>query len=203
MPLDYDITDDLDGEELYHGTPLGYDITDGLDGEKLYHVMHPYGGSISVIGPEEERARFRDSFLSRVQDVDILWAETPTMSGGEAERQEAFAELKRQVGERTDEKRPTLLVIDRPGVDPASMSYIVQLIEQMRWHNLSIYIEFDDTHAPFATRCIVNSWTVALVGPDAAQNIHALNPAQHYPSNTGEGYISQVYGRPFVPVVFL
>lgn len=187
-----------------HVTFIGYSIADGLDGEKLYHVMHPHGGSVTVIGPEEDRAEFRETFLSRVEDVDILWADLAPMTAGEPEREAALAELKRQVDECTAEKRPTLLVIDRPTTDLAAMSYIVQLIEQMRWHNLSLYIEFDRIAASFATRCMVNSWTVVCVGPDAAQDARALKPSQsqYYPLGPGGGYISQEYGLPFVPVVF-
>lgn len=185
-------------------TLLGYNIADGLDGEKLYHVMHPHGGSVTVIGPEEDRAQFRDSFLARVEGVDIIWADLAPMAAGEPERKAALSELKRQVGERTDEKLPTLLVIDQPTTDLAAMSYIVQLIEQMRWHNLSIYIEFESISTAMATRCMVNSWTVMCVGPDAAQNARALKPTQTqaYALGPEDGYVSQEYGLPFVPVVF-
>lgn len=186
-----------------HVTLLGYDITDGLDGEKLYHAMHPHGGSITVIGPKEERAQFRDSFLARVRDVDILWFDFSPMSVGETERQAALADLKRQVDERSAEKRPTLVVVDCVLNDPALMSYVVQLIEQMRSHNLSVYIEFNRVDDAMAVRCYVNSWTVVLVGPNAVQNAYTVSQGAFH-TNPGDGYVvmENTHAPRAVPVVF-
>lgn len=164
-------------------TVIGYDITDGLDGKPIEHDT----GSITVIGPEAERAAFRERFLARIEGVEVIHLDFDEVSN---------AQLEQFSRDQTYSKEPRLIVVSNPpqmretsSYEPTSKWRRLTSLAHMENLGLAVFFEFDSFQDDRPRNTVHWSRTIILIGPTAHTDAYVITSNSSIAESFTETYV--------------